>query len=200
MATTVRERNKQRTRRDIRDAALGIFDDAGFSACSVEGVARRVGCSKATIYTYFPGGLNDIFQEIYVELSDEMILDGGQRRAGLQEPVERIMALAEVLLDISTRPRAGRFFALSNPSLNPVLLPVLGGGSKQYESLIAQDLEDAPPAHEGARSCIATLATLIVGAFREAAIKVAEDPSRRDEMRAGMRVLIESVAKGPVTT
>jgi len=48
-----REREKERRKQDIIDAAEKVFFDKGFTAASVESVANEAELSKATLYLYF---------------------------------------------------------------------------------------------------------------------------------------------------
>ena len=49
----LRARNRQRTMREIQNAALDLFDEHGFTAVTVEQVATAAGVSPATVYRYF---------------------------------------------------------------------------------------------------------------------------------------------------
>ncbi|GAB3280290.1 TetR/AcrR family transcriptional regulator [Kineosporia babensis] len=50
----LRERKKQRTYREISDAAIALFLADGFDKVSVEQVASAAGVSKPTLFRYFP--------------------------------------------------------------------------------------------------------------------------------------------------
>lgn len=52
--STLRERNRQRTRQDIIAAALALFVDQGYEATTVDQVAKAAGVSPATLFRYFP--------------------------------------------------------------------------------------------------------------------------------------------------
>ncbi|MDF2471197.1 MAG: TetR/AcrR family transcriptional regulator, partial [Rhodococcus erythropolis] len=43
---TLREKQKQRTRADLVDAAGALFTERGYAAVTVEDIAGRVGCSR----------------------------------------------------------------------------------------------------------------------------------------------------------
>jgi len=52
--TGLRERQKVKRRRDILDAAAGLFKRDGFSSASIEEIAANAGLSAGTVYNYFP--------------------------------------------------------------------------------------------------------------------------------------------------
>lgn len=53
MADGLRERKKERTRRELRDAALARFVEQGFAATSVRDIAQDAEVSERTFYRYF---------------------------------------------------------------------------------------------------------------------------------------------------
>lgn len=186
---TLRERNKLRTRTEIHAAALEVFDEDGFSESSLENVAKVAGTSKGTVYSYFPNGIGDIYREIYVSLSDDLLEQARVTREGKTAPVERIEALADALFDLAARPIHGRFFCLISPMLSPVLAPVLGRGSRVYAGMIAEDIALMRP--EG-QACPedAHLAELIVGSMREAARVITEKPGWKKPLSHALTKLL----------
>ncbi|KOS55266.1 TetR family transcriptional regulator [Rhodococcus rhodochrous KG-21] len=48
-----RDRNRNRTRRDIESAALELFEKQGYQGTTVEQIARSAGCSSATFFRHF---------------------------------------------------------------------------------------------------------------------------------------------------
>ena len=189
---SLRERNKLRLRSDLLDAVLDLYNESGFAACTVENIARHVGCAKATAYVYFPGGRDEMLCAIYERLSDE-VSDNAERLRALASTVHgRIMGMAEALLELSCDPRSGQFFAQLNPALSPVLTPVLGRSSQHYAGLLTEDLSAAANSDVSSKA-IGALATLLVGAFREASIKVAAKPKTRAEILEGIAVLADGL-------
>ena len=50
----LRERKKRATRIAIRDAAMRLFDDQGFTGTTMDQIAEAADVSRATVFTYFP--------------------------------------------------------------------------------------------------------------------------------------------------
>ena len=85
---TLREKQKQRTRADLVDAAGALFTERGYAAVTVEDIAGRVGCSRATFYLHFPGkidilkalGSNTVVSSTLAIFQDlDHVLDSGSR-------------------------------------------------------------------------------------------------------------------------
>lgn len=87
-ATTLREAQKQFTRRRLLDAAQQVFETAGYSAATIDDIARTSGASRATFYLHFASKL-EVFRELSAALVDEAaayygrldeVLSAGSRR------------------------------------------------------------------------------------------------------------------------
>lgn len=189
---TLRERNKIRTRQEIREAALEVFRAEGFADSSVEKIAKAAGTSKATVYVYFPDGLSDIYREIYAELSNALLVEARAARAARTDPVARIMALAECLFTLCTEPQTGAFYMMLSPTLLPVLAPVLGKASQEFTAMIVEDLKTLRSELPG--PTLLVTAQLLVGAMREAAKLVTDTPNKKKPMLEGFETLVKGAA------
>lgn len=184
---TLRMRNKIRLRQDLLEAILDLFYESGFSACTVDNVAQYAGCAKATVYVYFPGGRDEMLCTLYEQVSDELSSLAKSLWETAKTSQDRIIAISEALLTLSARPRTGKFYAQLNPVLVPVLEPVAGKGSQLYTKMLSKELSQVLKQHAD------VLAALLVGSLREAAIKVAENPGRKEEMLNGITTIVESL-------
>lgn len=68
---TRREQQQQALRRDVLDAALTQLDEGGPSAVNWRALARSVGVSPSTLYTYFES-LDALHTELIVEIYGQM--------------------------------------------------------------------------------------------------------------------------------
>jgi AcrR family transcriptional regulator len=59
----LRERKKARTRASIREHALGLFREQGYTATTVEQIAEAAEVSPATFYRYFPTKEDVVLQD-----------------------------------------------------------------------------------------------------------------------------------------
>lgn len=189
--TTLRERQKAGTRRELLNAALEIFSEVGFGLARVEDIAARAGAAKGTVYSYFPQGKDDLFRELYADLGQRTIEHAEELRAPVDDPLERIVATARALLDVCSDSLVGRFFMIDGPALGQVVKPLLGKTSGRYRELVSDDLAAARRAGAiTSKVSTDTLATLLVGAIRAAGQIVSEDPSATSRLLAGIRDLV----------
>ncbi|TWD50731.1 TetR family transcriptional regulator [Agrobacterium vitis] len=191
---SLRERNKLRTRQEILSATLEVFNEDGFAGTSIDKIADVGGISKGTVYVYFPDGLNDIYREIYADITERLLKATKEVRSKTKDPARRIVAMAEALLKLSEVPTYGRFYSVLSPELRPVLTPVLGLASNQFVTFAAADLQEALSTAATEAECIA-MAELIVGSMREAARIVSEMPDRKEALIEALQKIVSSVAK-----
>ena len=76
---SLRERNKIRMRAELLDVVLDLFVSDVPAALNIENIAHQAGCSKATVYVYFPGGLDEMLCAIYDDISQEVTAEGMRR-------------------------------------------------------------------------------------------------------------------------
>ncbi|MBY6414647.1 helix-turn-helix transcriptional regulator [Rhodococcus sp. BP-252] len=192
---TLRERNRLRTRRELLDAALEVFAEAGYGSASVENIAERAGAAKGTLYTYFPQGREQLFCELYEEVNDQLIDRANDVYSSEGDFASRIVAMTEAIAGIAAQPRLGRFYAIDDPALDQALTFVRGHASSVIAQYIAHDYQasvsatqqDTPAEHSQ------VVAELLTGAMRSALTSVARGNRTADDVARAMRTLAEGV-------
>jgi AcrR family transcriptional regulator len=86
---TRREQQQQALRRDVLDAALGQLDEGGPSAVNWRALARTVGVSPSTLYTYFES-LDALLTELIVEIYAQMAVEVARDVDGDAPPTVRL--------------------------------------------------------------------------------------------------------------
>ncbi|MEV6338767.1 TetR/AcrR family transcriptional regulator [Nocardia vinacea] len=191
---TLRERNRLRTRRVLLDAALEVFAESGYGSATVETIAARAGASKVTVYTYFPQGREELFRELYKEITDELVARVETVAASDDTLASHVLAVTEELLTIGERPLIGRFYSISDPALDEALRPVRGVASGVIADLIATDLARAQKSGDVRTTASpSAIAGLLVGAMRSALADVAYLKTTTAEVLDAMRALIEGL-------
>lgn len=92
------EENPMRTlteqkKNEILNAASDVFLEQGYERASMEGVAKRAGCSKATLYNYFPSK-ESLFEAVVRSFSTNYLTRAADE---LQEPDGGCLTLTEAL-------------------------------------------------------------------------------------------------------
>lgn len=90
--TSLRERNRTRTTKEIEAAALELFERDGYAATTVEQIARQAGVSSATFFRYFGSKEEVLFinEQDAVDGLIALVADRSDRAhtlAALAEPV-----------------------------------------------------------------------------------------------------------------
>lgn len=189
----LRERNRLRTRGDILDAAAVLLGSEGFGGTTVEALSRTSGVSRGTIYAHFPGGREEIVQEVYQRIADAVNVQGVNLREGVDDPAARIAALARALVQ-ATREPEGRFYGVMGPDVVPVVAQIMGSTSRSFQALISQDLGDARAAGRLPEEApVEALAAALVGAIRNAGATAALEPERSDQLVEAVRWLADGL-------
>ncbi len=158
-----KERERQARIDDILEAAKSLFDERGYEATTMAGIARRAGFSKSALYFYFKSK-----DEIYVTLIVEAL---GDLHRQLEEtlPAEtRPWRMGEKMFDAFVEFLYGRksyydALVIFNPQDNPAVLP------KELEERWAK----------GILSNMDLVVDLIKAAFGERERPISDDDARQ---------------------
>ena len=77
-----KERERQRVREDILEAALAVFARAGYLRATIEDIARQAGYATGSIYNYFKNKqhlFTSLVQRVFEQMRERMdrVFDGG---------------------------------------------------------------------------------------------------------------------------
>src|SRR5436305_6095989 len=97
----LRERHMDRTRAAIVDAALGLFQEQGFTETTVDAIAERADVGRRTFFRYFPAKESVLFHDIDAQIQG--MVDSLTARPADEPPFEALLAVL--------RESAGRFSA-----------------------------------------------------------------------------------------
>lgn len=185
----LRDRNRLRVRADILDAVAEALSELGYAGATLDEIRARAGVSRATLYTYFPGGRDEMVQQAYVRIADEVYVRGFRLRADADDIPGRITALATALVEVAATP-TGRFYGVMGPDVASVVSDVSGSTSRPFESLIREDLVEARDAGRLRGSApVDSLASCLTGALRAAAASTARRPASSEENIAAIAAL-----------
>ncbi|WP_203863083.1 TetR/AcrR family transcriptional regulator [Plantactinospora mayteni] len=98
-APGLRERKKQRTRRELIEAALHLFDTRGYEATTVAEIAAAAEVSRATFSNYFSSKEEIVFAD--GPLRAELLAEAIERRAPGDPPVSVLLGAVKQLLGAS---------------------------------------------------------------------------------------------------
>jgi AcrR family transcriptional regulator len=110
-----RERDRQRMRERVLDAARELFAVHGYEAVTMRKIAERIEYTTTMIYQHFPDKetlIREIVAHDFQSFAQEF-----RRCAQIEDPIARILAMAKVFVDFGVqRPNHYRLMFMSPPS------------------------------------------------------------------------------------
>jgi AcrR family transcriptional regulator len=167
MEAGLRERKKERTRREIADAARRLFGERGFDRVTVAEVARAADVSPQTVFNYFPTK-EDLFFWRLGAFEEDMLAAVRDRPAGESAVAayRRFLVGQPGLLGRRDPQSREQLAALNrtifeSPSLRAREEQILAGYTRSLAALLAEEA-GAPADDIGAR----VAATAMMGVHR----------------------------------
>jgi AcrR family transcriptional regulator len=157
--------------------ARQLFAARGYSEVGTEEIAARAGMTRGALYHHFRDK-RDLFRAVHEDLERELVEAIAADMAGVEDPLELLLAGVRSFLDACEEPAVIRIALLDAPT-------VLGWAEwraidERYGlGLVIAGLENAMRAGVLRRHDVRPLAHLVLGAFGEAALLIgnASDPA-----------------------
>ncbi|MCW2288247.1 TetR/AcrR family transcriptional regulator [Leucobacter luti] len=170
---SLRERRQFRTRQELVDAVLVVIAEGGVDAATIDRVSAQSGISRGTVYAHFPGGRDELLRAAYARLGVQLVERTRAAVSAAEGWRARLAAHAREMFDLAADARIGHFFNVSGPTLI-VDGEARGIGSGASAVMLQENLAHAQSLGEVSADIDAEVtAILLVGALREAAIRVA---------------------------
>lgn len=179
-------------------AARELFAARGYADVGTEEIVQAAGVTRGALYHHFPGGKEQLFQAVLVQVSVEMTREVMSKAGAAGDPWDELVVGIEAFLDACTNPEMQRIVLIDGPS-------VLGWDvwraidAEHGLGLLEQVVQAAIDAGQLLPQSARAVAHVLLGALDEAAMVVAraEDPvAARAEMGQTVRHLLEGL-RGP---
>jgi AcrR family transcriptional regulator len=169
----LRERNRARTRADIKASALRLISEQGYASTTVDQIARDADVSPSTFFRYFPTKEDAVLADDY----DPLMIAAFRRQPPEVSAFEAFrLAYREVfgqLSEAELEQEAQRVRILvSVPELRDRLLGSLAANLELLSELVSERTGRSPNDPE-----VQNFAGAIIGVAMAATFRVASDPS-----------------------
>lgn len=179
-------------------AARSCFAEDGYDATTVAEVLRRAGMARGALYHYFPGGKDELFAAVYVEVDDELYRRVD--RIGTASPLAALRESADVFFRLCLREDFARITVLEGPRVMASGSPhgsVLGRSYALMRAAVASAVE----AGELVDADVDILTTALYGAVRDLGARIAVAPSRsRRRVAQEALVVVDHLLDGLAAT
>jgi AcrR family transcriptional regulator len=136
--TTLRERKKARTRREIATVAIELFRTRGYEGTTVEEIVRRVEISQPTFYKYY-ASKDAILREHAIHGWGKQLRALMQSSDSVEARLRRFfVGLAGEMIRDARLWRAIAISGAYNPALEPEVLRAEQAGTRALEELLQQ--------------------------------------------------------------
>ena len=159
---TWRERERERAREEILEAASHVFAQSGYEKSGMKEIAARAGISVGMLYNHFEGK-QDIFRALLDRYVNGMHERGNRNCAGVETPLEQLRCRIRSAIEFYWE---NRNLVLIYLRMNPVKFEVEAAGWERITRGVVEDLlADAIKRGELAGDDTKALAAVIVGAI-----------------------------------
>jgi AcrR family transcriptional regulator len=192
--TTLRERQLERARADLLQAALDVIARDGLPAVTIESVLNECGMARATLYAHFPGGRDELLRGAYERAGRELLRLAEGAASREDDWRGRILSYSRTMIEYSASPSLGHFYSVSGPHLMG-FRSSRGVGSQGYFDAFRDALAEAATAGELAPGADPeALAILLASSLRDAGIALARHETSASAVMASMGLLLDGLA------
>lgn len=192
---TLRERRRAQTRADLLAGVIAVIEAEGLDQLTIDKVSAASGISRGTVYAYFPGGHGELVGAAYAQIGHTVVEATKTRIEATTDWQEEIVAHAATMIDLASNSRIGHFFNVTGPALITSGEP-RGIGSGASTTMIAETLNRARSTGQVDGNIPAeALATMLVGAIREAATAVASGTLGAEEAMAAFERVVAGLRR-----
>lgn len=191
--TSLRARRRARTRDDILESVVRVFALDGGSGAVIDQIATGAGLSRATLYSYFPGGVDELTAAAYDRLGEQFVQQAEERLRGLSDWRSRILTHAELMAEWGSDQYRGVFYSIVGPKVIPATRP-MGVGSLSTLRLVETELARAQELGEVDASVDPkSVAALLTGCVKVIGVESARDKASADSHLEALRALLRGL-------
>lgn len=175
---------------------LLVIAQGGVDGATIERVSAQSGISRGTVYAHFPGGRDELLRAAYAQLGMRLVERTRAAVSAAGDWQSQLAAHAREMFDLAADEHLGHFFNVSGPTLITEGVE-RGIGSGASAVMLQEVLALAQERGEVSTGVDAeTTAILLVGALREAAIRVAGGDDGAERAYAAFARLGAGLADG----
>ncbi len=133
---TWRERERERARDEILEAAAHVFAQSGYDGSGMKEIAARAGLSVGMLYNHFKGK-EDIFRALLERYVDGMHERGNSNCTGIDHPLEQLRCRIRSAIEFYWE---NRNFVLIYLKMSPVRFEVEAAGWDRMTQGVVEEL------------------------------------------------------------
>ncbi|WP_183164560.1 TetR/AcrR family transcriptional regulator [Arthrobacter oryzae] len=191
--TSLRARRRARTHDEILESVVHVFAIDGGSGAVIDQIATEAGLSRATLYSYFPGGVDELIAAAYDWLGEQFVQQAEERLRGLSDWRSRILTHAELMAEWGSDRYRGAFYNIVGPKLISATHPT-GVGSQSTLRLVETELARAQEIGEVDEAVDPrSVAALLTGCVKVIGVESARNKASADSHLEALRALLRGL-------